>query len=198
MDAYLWYAPNIFEVLACNIGFKFSHCKYSLNVQDDMVLGEKDFDKRLMKPFEALSNIFAVTARDAVDVKIVGEKIDYYNGAGKDSHTPRNMFSIRDIINRGPILFDNEKLKELGYLNEYFYPMGQDDTEICLRAYRKGWLVGSYGAEYESRMEWGHTRRFVEICHLLEESEKKNMKRIIELHSDIINLPKHDKDIIIK
>src|SRR5512137_2806948 len=42
--------PNLNEVLANNVGFRASTCDYSIIVQDDCVVREKDFDIRLMKP----------------------------------------------------------------------------------------------------------------------------------------------------
>jgi glycosyltransferase involved in cell wall biosynthesis len=189
---------ELYEVKCCNIGFKESKCQYSLNMQDDMLIQEKDFDKRLLKPFSVVPNLFAVSSRDAANVKIIGDRIDFYSLVGKDANSPRNLFQVRDIVNRGQILFDNEKLKELNYLDEDFAPFGQDDTEICIRAYKKGWVVGSYVINYDSPLEWGGTRKSWEISKLLEKSESKNMKRIIELHSDIIFAEKHNKDWIIE
>jgi len=161
-----------------------------LDIQSDMLILEKDFDKRLLKPFDCFDNLFAVTARDAVDVKIVGDHIGFYNVAGKDVGTNRDLFCSRDIINRGPILFDHQKLMEIGYLDPSFYPIGQDDTEIGLRAKKNGWITGYYGIDYESRNEWGSTRKSWKSSQILAASEQKNMKRIIELHSDIILQPK--------
>ena len=38
---------NVNEVLSNNTGIKRSRCKYSLTIQDDCLIREKDFDKRL-------------------------------------------------------------------------------------------------------------------------------------------------------
>ena len=126
-----------------------------------------------------------------VDVEIIGnDKIDFYNIAGKDVGTNKNLFCSRDIINRGPILFNHQKMAELGYLDADFYPIGQDDTEICLRAKKRGWITGYYGINYESPNEWGSTRRNWRAIQVLEASERKNMKKIVERYSDLILQPK--------
>jgi hypothetical protein len=169
-----------------------------MNMQDDMQLVEKDFDKRLMKPFFVIPNLLGVSARDAVDARIINGNIDYYNVAGKDVNTPRNLFCIRDIINRGPILFKNSVLKELNYLDADFAPLAQDDSDISARAYKKGYLVGSYVTEYYSPLEWGQTRKNSVSGGIIAWSEAKNMKLLMERHLDYILAPKHDQDIILE
>lgn len=194
----LVHTNNVFEVIACNIGFVNSECEYSLNIQDDMQLIEKDFDKRLMKPFFIISNLLGVTARDAVDARIINGNIDYYNVAGKDVNTSRNLFCIRDIINRGPILFKNSILKELDYLDTTFAPLAQDESDLCFRAYRKGYLVGSYVTEYYSPLHWGQTKKNIVSNRTIAWSEAKNMKLLMERHMDLILAEKHDQNIILE
>jgi len=194
----LVHTNDVWETIACNIGFVNSECEYSLNIQDDMRVDEENFDKRLMKPFFVIPNLLGVTARDAVDARIINGNIDYYNVAGKDVNTPRNIFSIRDIINRGPILFKNSVLKELNYLDTDFAPFAQDDSDLSLRAYRKGYLVGSYVTEYYSPLEWGQTRKNIVSSRTIAWSEAKNMKLLMERHMDLILAEKHDQDIVLE
>jgi hypothetical protein len=156
-----------------------------------------DFDKRLLKPFSVVPNLLAVTARDAVDCAIINGKLEFINIAGKDVNTPRNLFCIRSVINRGPVLFDNEKLKELNYLDEDFCPQNQDDSDLSLRAYRKGYTVGCYGAKFESRDDWGGTRN-PDKAQFWDEIINKHIAMIVERHADLINAPKHDLDIEIE
>jgi hypothetical protein len=71
----------------------------------------------------------------------------------------RKLF-IGESIFRGPICFDNEKLKTLGYLNEESHRLGNDDHEISLKAWVKHkWRVGYLPTKIESELTWGATRK---------------------------------------
>jgi glycosyltransferase involved in cell wall biosynthesis len=70
-----------------------------------------------------------------------------------------NLYLGHSIF-RGPIFFDGRKLRELEFLNEKSHRLGNDDHEICSRAWVKmGWRVGYIPLEIESRLSWGATRR---------------------------------------
>jgi glycosyltransferase involved in cell wall biosynthesis len=186
------------EIKCNNTGLKNSTCKYSLTVQDDCEIIEKDFDKRLLKPFRIVPNLLGVTARNAQDETIIDGKLQYLNVAGKDVNTPRDLFCIRDVIVRGPILFDNDKLKLLNYLDEEFAPQDIDDKDLCFRAYRKGLLVGSYVIDYNSPREWGTSRKNLPNHYIWVNSHNKNEIILMERHKDLLMAVKHDEDIVIK
>jgi|WetSurMetagenome_2_1015567.scaffolds.fasta_scaffold106561_3 glycosyltransferase involved in cell wall biosynthesis len=197
MDIKLIHTEDVFEVKACNEGFYRAvedGFAYSLNIQDDMRIDEFEFDKRLLEPFSEFSNLLGVTARDAVDARLVNGEIDYYNVAGKDVNTSRDWFCVRDIINRGPILFKNSILKELNFLDEDFAPIAQDESDLCFRAYRKGYIVGSYVIDYYSPLEWGQTRKNIVSNRTIAWSEKRNLKMLVERHKDLILAEKHSRD----
>ncbi len=196
----LFITPNIFEVKSCNIGFKNSTCSWIINIQDDIEILEKDFDQRLMKPFNIMENLIATGGRDAHNVSLINNVISWTDMAGRDAKFPslkeRNKFYVRDIINRAPILFDHKKLEELNYLDEDFAPICQDDTDLFLRAYKeKGYLCGSYLIEYNSPLEWGGTRKSFEVSNFVHWSEQKNMQLLKERHYDIIVGEKHNFEI---
>jgi len=200
-DVKVFVTPNIFEVKSCNIGFKQSVYPWIINIQDDIEIIEKDFDQRLMKPFLKMNNLLGVTGRDSANVYLnTKEEIEFGDLAGRDAKFPflkeRNKFYVRDIINRAPILFNHEKLKELNYLDEDFAPICQDDTDLFLRAYKeKGYLCGSYLIEYNSPLEWGGTRKSIEVSNFVHWSEQKNMQLLKERHYDMIVGVKHNFEI---
>lgn len=196
------YAPNVFEVICTNIGFKLSSCDYCLFIQDDMEIVEKDFDKRIMKPFKTINDIFCISARDAVDViphPTENDRLDFINVAGKDVNTPRNIFAVRDTINRGPIIFDHKKAETLGYMDESYAPQNLDEVDIGLRAYMKhGWLSGAYQAGYISEYYWGLSRKNMNSYLIFEASNAKNHKMMREKYFDYLTKEKHDKDFIVE
>jgi glycosyltransferase involved in cell wall biosynthesis len=199
LDIKIIFTDNVNEVRANNVGLKNSTCEYSILVQDDCKIIEKDFDKRMLKPFKVIPNLLAVSGRDAVDVRIWNGEIDYYNLAGVDANTPRNIFSIRDGFNRSPVMIDNAKMKEMNYFSDDFAPLESDDVELGLRAYKTlGYVVGSYVVEYYSPSNWGSTRSNLESNRIWELSMIKNKKLIIDRPSEFIAQPKHSVDMVIE
>ena len=51
------YADNVFETKANNIGLKSVLNDYVVLIQDDMVVTEKDFDKRMLVPFKKYGDV---------------------------------------------------------------------------------------------------------------------------------------------
>lgn len=199
LDIKIIFTDNINETRANNVALKNSTCKYSIIVQDDCKITESNFDRRMLKPFELIPNLLAVSGRDAVDTRLLNGKLDYYNCGGKDAGTPRNVFSIRDGINRSPLMLDNEKLKKLNYLDEDFAPLDSDDVDLSIRGYKEfGYLVGSYVIDYESPLAWGKTRSNPESAKVWEESMKKNHHLIEQRHRDFIIGEKHGVDMVIE
>ena len=199
----LLFANDVYETTSCNMGFRAAKGSYIINFQDDMLVTEKNYDQRMMKPFDVVPELLAVSARDAVNVKIIPgrsfpNELNFYNVFGTDVYSPRNIFGIRDIVNRGPIMFDHKKLEEVGYLDERFI-MFQDDTELFLRAYQdKGYVSGAYVIGYESPLSWGSTRKNPQKAQYFNWLEKRNMNFIAENYKDIIEADKHNADIILE
>jgi glycosyltransferase involved in cell wall biosynthesis len=194
------HTPDLNEVLANNVGLKAAKYNYSIIIQDDCVVTEYYFDKRLFKPFHIVPNVLAVSGRDSHNAYITPEgRLNWNNLAGVDGHTPRNLFAIRDCINRGPLMIDNEKMKQLNYFDEAYAPINCDDIELSIRAYKEyGWVVGSYPVGYISEVAWGKTRNDSNSYNRWQWSEDKNMRETVRRHRDYLEGPHHDQDIIIE
>lgn len=187
------YTDDLYELKCNNIGLKQSTCNYSLIIQDDMIIQEKDFDKRMLKPF-AFSDTFGATARIAHNYIKIGDQITWNDFAGFDPYNPkiiptrREIFTIRDVSNRGPLMLDNEKTQKLNYLDEIFWPENLDEHDICLRAWiNYGWVSGSYWIKWTSKEEWGGTRKNQQKYLWFEECGKKNKQTLFKRHVDYIS-----------
>ena len=53
------YADNVFETKANNIGLRKAEGDKVIIVQDDMIIREHGWNKRLQKPFDAFDDVFA-------------------------------------------------------------------------------------------------------------------------------------------
>lgn len=189
--------PNLNEVLANNFGLKASTCEYSIIVQDDCLVQEKNFDLRLLKPYKIVPHhLLAVSGRDADDYFISGNTLPTTNTFGVDVGSSRNIFGIRDAINRGPLMLNNEKLKQLNYLDESFAPINSDDIDLSIRAYKQfGYVVGCYPVKFHSPQEWRTTTVNHQSALICWASTEKNRKKITEIHKDYFDSYKHSLDI---
>jgi glycosyltransferase involved in cell wall biosynthesis len=191
--------PGVFEIKANNAGLKQVHCDYACLIQDDMVIKEPEFDQRLLKPFQALPEVFAVTGRDACDLSIKNGRLSYDNMQGWSKASAKNKFYIRDIVNRGPLMFDTVRLKSLNYLDETLCPISHDDFDICLKAYReRSWIAGAYWISYDSDKAWGTSRQKSNPNRgYINRALKRNELEIIKRYQDVIEGEKHSREIII-
>ena len=218
IDIVKTYTPDVWETKANNVGMKLSQCDFSCIVQDDMVICEDLFDQRLKKPLNLFSDCFAVSGRAAHnDVLIKGKTLECTNLIGRENLTGdkryikklkcflktksdgRDIFGIRDVVNRGPLLLDNEIIKKVNYLDELFAPLDFDDHDLCYRVYKElGLLCGSYTVRYQSELEWGGTRANTQAIKVQRDSHDKNEKILIERHFDLITGRKHNENRRIK
>ena len=200
-----FHAPNVFETKANNIGLKAARGDKVIIVQDDMVIKEKGWNKRLEKPFRAFDDVFAVTSRTAHNWTInpnsqhlgMEEDLDYNwcdilehcDHAGRQQVLDRDTFAVRCSVNRGPLMIDREDLEKLGYLDEAFAPQDMDDHDLCYRAYKElGKVVGAYWIDYQSDDAWGGTRaEFGRPAPWLLKAHHKNTKIMYDRHKDLIN-----------
>ena len=194
---------NIWETKANNIGLKKAIGDYSIIIQDDMVINEYFFDKRLLRPFQCYSDCFAVTGRlahnDYVKRKGFFKKMLYFGEKiGRENPCGRDVFGIRDVVNRGPLMLDMNKVRALDYLDEAFAPLDLDDHDLCLRAWAKyKWVCGSYLIDYKSDLEWGTTRSNPKSREVLKKSHAKNQSLLIKRYENLLLMQKHDENRIV-
>jgi hypothetical protein len=143
-------------------------------------------------------DVLGVTARIAQDIDRMDDTHqEYKNRMAQEYGTlPRNIFAIRDIINRGPIAWKTEYIRKLNYLNEAYAPAYLDEADLCLRAWTEHkWKVGSFSIKYVSRTEWGKTRA-KDSGMKMSESAHRNQARLGRDHREYIDSGvKHDEEV---
>jgi glycosyltransferase involved in cell wall biosynthesis len=155
----------LFETKCDNIGFKNSNGKYLLEIQADMIMTELGYNIHLQKPFKILNNVIAVSGRCCHNIK----DNDGFGKLGGDiiknvTDLPRNInkntFYVAESCNRGPLLLDADKLKQLDYLDEINYFQDNSDHDLMVRAYYNyKWICGYVPIDYKTDLSWGITRR---------------------------------------
>jgi glycosyltransferase involved in cell wall biosynthesis len=154
----------IFETSCDNIGFRLSKGEYIIEIQADMKMMTFGFNFILSKPFRLFEDVFSVSGRCAHNFPFDG------NGVGKLGELVEkpinfdfsymNKYFVMQTCNRGPILFSNERLKEMGYLDELNFVLADDDHDINIRAFSKNnWVSGHVPVEFYSPISHGTTRK---------------------------------------
>ncbi|MDP3920781.1 MAG: glycosyltransferase [Candidatus Omnitrophota bacterium] len=191
------YTPDVFETKANNAGLKRCSSDYALLIQDDMVIEEKHFDRRLLQPFLHFDDVFAVTAKNAVNDVIRNGRVVSEDRVSP-RYLPRNVFAVRDVVNRGPLMIKRSCLEQLDYLDEWFAPQDYDEHDLCLRAYRDfGWVCGAYSVRYTSKRGW-HSSIVGKNADFITRAKLQNEQKIIARHRDLLAAPKHTEDRIIE
>jgi glycosyltransferase involved in cell wall biosynthesis len=214
------YTPDVFETKANNAGLQECEGEKVIIVQDDMVIKENGWNQRLEKPFEEFIDVFAVTARSAfnyrfnqnsIHINLTSEqdsKIDdcwsdiftYESHINKEEGLSRNIFAVRNNVNRGPLMIDHEDLVKLNYFDEIFSPQDQDDADLCYRAFKQlGKVVGAYWIDYDCDQSWGGTRPDGKNpASWLLKAHHKNTRIVFDRHNDIILQENHNEDRVLK
>src|SRR5690606_19949736 len=126
------FAENVFETKANNMAAKHSTGEHIIIVQDDVVIKEKAWNERLLTPFKMYDDVFGVTGNCAHNWNIVEGSPDLKVENGKylndrwavtiahvyhaqRNSIERNVFGIRDCVNRAPLALNNADLRTLGY-----------------------------------------------------------------------------------
>jgi glycosyltransferase involved in cell wall biosynthesis len=214
------YTPDVFETKANNAGLKECVGDKVIIVQDDMVIKEDGWNKRLEKPFDEFVDVFAVTARSAFNYRFnqnsqhihlspeEDSKIDncwsdifeYESHINRDEGLSRNIFAVRNNVNRGPLMIDHSDLIVLDYFDEIFSPQDQDDADLCYRAFKHlGKVVGSYWIDYDCDNAWGGTRPDGKNpAPWLLKAHHKNTRIVFDRHKNIILTESHDENRVLK
>lgn len=173
------YTEDIRELKANNAGLRECDCDYVILVQDDMVIKEKDFDKRMLRPFMFFDDVFAVTAQTAHN------NTQNHNSANRLTGYPRDKFAVREIANRGPLMYDYADAKKLGFFDEHLAPNSYDDHDLSYRAYKElKKISGLYWINYDSEPQWGTSRNKNQDINTI--AHNRNEKIIRSRYPDLI------------
>jgi glycosyltransferase involved in cell wall biosynthesis len=209
IDYTIVHTPDVFETKANNAGIKKATGDYVIIIQDDMVIEEGGWNRRMQKPFIKFDDVFAVTARTAHNYRAntnsvhLGMEEDLDNcwcdilqscDEADVSNTPRDTFAVRATVNRGPLMINLKDLKKLKYLDETYSPQDMDDHDLMFRAHKElGKVCGLYPINVRSDNDWGGTRVNGEPASWLLKTHHKNSKIFYERNHDILE----DRKVIV-
>lgn len=198
------FANNVYETRANNLGLQEANGDKVIIVQDDMIIQEYEWNRRMQRPFDAFDDVFAVTSRTAHNWEFNSNSkhlnmkenlndcwcdICNHTDHANSSNIPRDIFAVRASVNRGPLMIDHHDLRTLNYFDENFAPQDMDDHDLMYRMHKTmDKVCGCYWIHYESRDEWGGTRTSGTTAPWMYEANHKNTKLFYERHSDLIHM----------
>ena len=197
--------PDVFETKANNAGLKRATGDYAIIVQDDMVIHEPAWDARILLPFQAWPDVFAVTCRAAHNWRRNPVAVDTMESPRRDDrwcdlleacdvaegqNLPRDVFAVRDTVNRGPLAINRADLESLGYLSEAFAPLDSDDHDLMYRMHAKlGKVCGAINLDWSSRPQWGGTRdAAVATRPFMFAAQNKNSRLLYARHAEAMRV----------
>ena len=176
----------LFETKCDNIGFKYASGKYSLEIQADMKMTERGYNLQLTRPFKIYDNVIAVSGRCAHNLSNsegIGKIDGNIDKSIADLDVSRDLFYVFETCNRGPLLIDNEKLKELNYLDEDEYFLDNSEHDLMVRAYlEKRYICGYVAMDFHAPLHLGSMRngKTYNNCekYLINKNEKARLEEI--------------------
>lgn len=187
----------LFETKCDNIGFKLAEGKFCLEIQADMKMTELGYNIHLSKPFNILENVIAVSGRCAHNL------FNHRQGIGKlgsaiektvnELNISKNKFYVYETCNRGPLLIDRAKLKELNYLNEEVYFLEDSDHDLFARAYiEKKYICGYVPIDFYAPLYLGSIRNINTYNNCIEYNINKNERqRLLDIYNKHPGLDKY-------
>ena len=208
IDIEIIFTDDIWETKANNIGLKKVQTEFATIVQDDMLILQNNWDKKLLHNFQKF-NIFAASGRAGHGFSLKKNKFKAVNVFGREyPFSSRgiigrmigkliaickpywlfkffNFFALRLVVNRGPLVLEMSKLKELNFFDEEFAPFELDDVDLCCRAYKKFGLYSIANPIYYVELN-GSKKNNLFSKKISEESIIKNTKIILNRHKDLV------------
>jgi len=154
----------LFETSADNLGFYCSSGEYCLEIQADMEMTDYGYNMKLLQPFLLNENIIGISGRcghsfmNSLGIGKLGKSVE--KTLIELPHIDVNSYYITETCNRGPLLLNRRKLKELGYLDETNYFLDNSDHDLFCRAnIQKNWICGYVPIDFNSPLINGSTRK---------------------------------------
>lgn len=200
---------SVFETTANNIGMRAARGRYWTLVQDDMELRERGWNSVLVAPLRLFADAFASSARCA-EVRYsritphhdalghyVGKCTMDFEQLLSLSERARCAFYIRDSVCRGPLAMRASMVKQLGYMDEWNFYLGNDDHDLNARAWvQHGWVAGYTPVEVIAPMYLGtsrlHPNRSAEERAFLEIRKKRGGTSGFDVGT--LRLPSHSEN----
>ena len=207
IDVEIIFTDDIWETRANNIGLRKVQTEFATIVQDDMLIMQYNWDKKLLENFNKYQ-IFAVSGRAAHNfilhnnnfeiIEVFGREYPFSNSdifgkiVGKLMaifkpywlYKYLNLSASRLVVNRGPLIMEMSKLKQLNFFDEEFAPFELDDVDLCCRAFKKFGLYSLANPIFYIELN-GSKKNSSFSANMSLNSISKNTKILLNRHKDL-------------
>jgi len=198
---------DVWETKANNVGLRMVESPYATILQDDMLLKERSWDRKLLDVF-GKANVFSVTGRAAHDFSLAEGRFTPVNLVGREYPLGSVGFLARVVaklvawyqpywvyrfiaptaqrltVNRGPLVLSMDLARELNFFDEQFAPFELDDVDLCCRAFKCFGLLSAAHPVYYLEIG-GSKAHNIKSSEVSRYSIEKNTKILMERHSDL-------------
>ena len=158
--------PGKFETSCDNQGFRLATGTYLVELQADMKVLTLGYNVLLASPLEQYPDLIGVSGRCCHRVNSYpGVNVGKLGTAVERPHEILQSFDgfgtivLSHTVNRGPLVLRASMVRELDYLDEDHYVLGDDEHDLFARAWVfKQWRCGFVPVEVYSPLHWGSTR----------------------------------------
>ena len=202
------FTNDIWETKANNVGLKEVKTEFATIVQDDMLIKQKNWDKTLINNFQKYQ-LFAVSGRAAHNFRFKNDKFEVVDIFGREYPFSSNSFfgkvvaklififkpywiykyfkkfSMRLVVNRGPLILNMSLVKELNFFDEEFAPFELDDVDLCCRAFKKFGLLSGANPIFYTELN-GSKINNLNSKYMSKKCILKNTRILFERHNDLV------------
>lgn len=140
----------IYETASNNRGAILAEGQFLIVMQDDWVMTQIGWNVHMSLPARLYDDVFGISGNCAHGWSgFPGDKVGRCGNSERDRPLSPELvaksdtFFVRPTGNRGPILYNASKFRQMGYLNELQYLMDADDHAFHISAVRsQGWVSG--------------------------------------------------------
>jgi len=201
---------DIWETKANNVGLRMVESPYATILQDDMLLKERSWDRKLLDVFGKV-DVFAVTGRTSHDFTFANGQFTPINLVGREyplgsiglvARVVAKLMAwfhpywiyrfiaptaLRLTANRGPLTLRMDQASGLDFFDEQFAPFELDDVDLCCRAFKRYGLLSAARPVYYQEIGGSKANNSNSI-EVSRRSIEKNTTILIERHSDLAAL----------
>lgn len=156
---------SVYETSSDNTGFLLSNpTHFIVDVQADMFLKGKGWNHDLSRPFFEYNDIVSISGRCGhsqgpgtwYKVGRCGRDVEALST--EEEKRMKDAVYVTATNNRGPLMFRADALKELGYLDERNFFLGDDDHDFNRRANFHGWVAAYKYVKFYAPLNMSATR----------------------------------------
>jgi len=141
---------------------------YNVILQDDVVMKDTSFERKIMEVYDKFPDIGVLGMRHGCNLGSDLEEIEivqniFQPSVGKFETLKDGHITERQVVFKSPICLSKKVVKALGGYDDRFAPVGCDDFEYCIRAYKAGFKNYVYACDIDQPVEWSGEKRFATL-----------------------------------